>query len=108
MPHADLKYSADLNIDGAAILADVEATIQAHDASSGMCKGRAYPAEVFHHTHLIVEISMLPKVHRDQAFMDALLRDLESCIKEHLKVPCAFSLAIAFSPGTYVTNMHSG
>jgi hypothetical protein len=108
MPHAELKYSTDLEIDAAAILADVEATIQAHDAGSGMCKGRAYPAAVFHHTHLIFEVSMLPKAHRDAAFMAALLKDLEACIKSHINAPCAFSLSVSFSANTYVTNMHPG
>jgi hypothetical protein len=104
MPHADLKYSSDLNFDAAEMLRSIEATIQAHDAGSGECKGRAYPSDVFHHSHLIVEVSLLPKAHRDQAFLDALGRDLEHCIKGFLSQPCMFSLALNFGGAAYITN----
>jgi hypothetical protein len=104
MPHAELKFSNDLAIDAPAILASIEAVIQNHDAGSGDCKGRAYPAAEFHHTHLIAEISMLPKAHRDAAFMKALTSGLEATIKSHLTQPCFFSLMISFSLQNYVTN----
>jgi len=104
MPHAEVKYSSDLNLDPAAVLADIEAVIQRHDAGSGACKGRAYPALVFHHSHVLVEVSLLPKTHRDAAFMQALSSDLEMAIKAHLSAPCYFSLNLAFSGAHYVTN----
>ena len=46
----------------------IEHTILAHDSSSGDCKCRSYPAEASNHTHLLIEISMLTKPHRDEAF----------------------------------------
>ena len=104
MPHAELKYSNDLTLDAPAILASIEAVIQNHDSGSGDCKGRAYPAFEFHHTHVIVEISMLPKAHRDKAFMAALSVDLEEAIKAQLSGPCFFSLMISLSSENYLTN----
>lgn len=104
MPHAELKYSNDLTLDAKAILTAIEGVIQDHDAGAGDCKGRAYPADEIHHTHVIVEVSMLPKAHRDQVFMGALSADLEIAIKTHLFQPCFFSLMISFSSKTYVTN----
>lgn len=104
MPHAELKYSNDLTLDAPAILASIEAVIQNHDSGSGDCKGRAYPAFEFHHTHVIVEISMLPKAHRDKAFMVALSVDLEEAIKAQLSDPCFFSLMISLSSENYLTN----
>jgi hypothetical protein len=47
---------------------------------------------------------MLPKVHRDHAFMNALIADLEVAIKSHLTQPSFFSLKVSFLPTTYVTN----
>lgn len=108
MPHAELKYSSDLNIDAEAILAEVEAVIQRHDAGSGACKGRAYPSVLFQHSHLILEVSVLPKAHRDSGFMNALLVDLESAVKAKIAQPCAFSAEIRFSGEYYVTNQHDG
>lgn len=104
MPHAELKYSNDLILDTPAILATIDSVIRRHDANAGDCKGRAYPASEFHYTHVIAEISMLPKAHRDQAFMNALITDLETAIKAYITQPSFFSLKISFLPETYVTN----
>ena len=107
MPHAELKYSADLEIDAEAILAEVEAVILRHDAGSGECKGRAYPAASFHHSHLILELSLLSKPHRDEAFTHALLTDVEQAVKARIAQPCFFSLSLNYSAGYYVTNTHA-
>ncbi len=112
MPHAELKFSSDLDIDAEAVLRDVEETIQRHDSGAGACKGRAYPCETFRHTHVLLDIAMLSKPHRDQAFTDSLMQDLEAVVKSHLKQPCAFSMSLEYSPddvrfGAYVTNMHT-
>jgi hypothetical protein len=104
MPHAELKYSNDLSLDAPAILATIDAIIRNHDAGAGDCKGRAYPAIEFNYTHVIAEISMLPKAHRDHAFLNALIADLEVAIKSHLTQPSFFSLKVSFLPTTYVTN----
>mmetsp|Transcript_18519 Transcript_18519/g.30335 ORF Transcript_18519/g.30335 Transcript_18519/m.30335 type:complete len:109 (+) Transcript_18519:7155-7481(+) len=106
MPHAELKYSNDISLDAPSILARIETVIQNHDPDSGACKGRAYPAAEFHHTHVIVDISMLPKAHRDQAFVNALQSDLATAIKAMIPVPCYFSLNIGFSGSGYLTTEH--
>lgn len=108
MPHAELKYSSDLDIDAPALLREIETTILAHDDSAGACKGRAYPTDQFHHTHIAISVSLLPKAHRDAAFLQALLDDLEQRLKARIAQPCAFSLGLNFSGAAYVTNMHSG
>ena len=108
MPHAELKYSADLDLDAAAILAAVERVIQRHDAGSGECKGRVYPAAVFHHTHVILSLSLLTKPHRDEAFTRALLTDVEQAVKAMIGQRCFFSLALDYSDAYYVTNVHDG
>jgi len=104
MPHAELKYSADLDFDAPTMLADIEYTILTHDAGSGACKGRAYPTENYHHTHLLVTVMLLTKPHRDDAFTTALLEDLEAAITAHLGQRCFFSLALTYSSGAYITN----
>ncbi|WP_291730704.1 hypothetical protein [Leisingera sp. F5] len=108
MPHAELKYSSDLEIDAKAILAEIEAVILEHDSGAGACKGRAYPAEQFHHSHIAITVTLLTKPHRDEAFSIALLTDLESRIKARLIQPCEFSLGLSYSAPFYVTNFHAG
>lgn len=106
MPHAELKFSSDIALDAPSILRRIEAVVLQHDPGAGACKGRAYPAALFHHTHVIVEISMLPKDHRDPAFVDALMADLSVAIRAMIPVPCYFSLNIVFSGGGYMTGEH--
>lgn len=101
-----MKYSADLVLDAPAILAAIEDTIASFDDVAGACKGRAFKVSAFHHTHVLVELSVMQRPHRNAAFMDALALQLEAAIKAHLTDPCAFSLAISFLPNTYITNMH--
>ncbi|MEP2028097.1 MAG: hypothetical protein ABJI96_05245 [Paracoccaceae bacterium] len=108
MPHAELKYSNDLQIDAVVILAAIEQTILRHDAGSGECKGRAYPTDIFHHSHLILNLSMLKKAHRDSAFTAALMTDLEQIVKENIPQSCFFSFTLEYSKGTYVTNFYEG
>ncbi|MEM6589527.1 MAG: hypothetical protein AAF641_13855 [Pseudomonadota bacterium] len=108
MPHAELCYSSDLSLDPKAVMERIEAVMQAHDPGSGACKGRAYPAETFHHTHFLARVSLLAKPHRDTAFILALSRDLEEAIKALIPEPCAFTLDISFSSQIYVTNAHEG
>ena len=103
MPHAELKYSSDLTIDVAAMLGTIEQIIQNHDSGAGDCKGRAYPAKVFHHSHLICDISLLNKPHRDAAFMQALLDALTAALKPQLPEGTKFSIGLSFSTPYYVT-----
>lgn len=104
MPHVELKYSSDLRIDAGKMMALVEERINAHDPKAGECKGRAYPTDQFHHTHLLVEVGMLTKPHRDAAFTAAVRDDLERSIKACLSQRCYFSLGISYSDDVYITN----
>jgi hypothetical protein len=106
MPHAELKHSSDLDFDAQAIFAAIEDTINARDPNAGECKCRAYPTDVYHHTHILISVSLLPKNHRDEAFTAALIRDLQAVIKAQLKQTCYFSLLVEYSLKTYVTNQH--
>ena len=106
MPHAEIKYSADLDLPLADLFQEIERTINAHDPSAGACKGRAFPARDFHHSHILVELSLLSKPNRGAAFTAALMDELERRIKALVPVPCAFSMALNYSGPTYVTNMH--
>ncbi len=104
MPHAEISYSSDLSIDAHAMLQRIEDILGQHDPESGACKGRAYPAETFLHTHILIRISMLSKPIRDAAFTARLLSDLETNLKSFLSRDCYFSLAIDYSGPTYLTN----
>lgn len=108
MPQADFKYSADLTIDATALLAAVEETILGHDGGAGKCKGRAIPVSAFHHSHVILEVAMLEKPHRDDAFTKALLQKLEHTLEAYLPGPCEVALKVSYNPLTrYITKSYS-
>ena len=106
MPHADLKYSPDLSFDPQAMFATIEHIILAHDSASGDCKCLSYPAEASNHTHLLIEISMLTKPHRDVNFTRALRDAVAAAVKNHLQQSCYISLAIRYSDAMYLTDRH--
>lgn len=84
MPSLDLKYSADLNIDTKKLFKAVEDTVKAHDAGTGACKARAYPAQQFQYTHCYMELALLTKDSRDEAWTQKLIDDLEELLKAEL------------------------
>jgi len=106
MPHAELKYSDDLTLPTQQMLAEIEAVILRHDDGAGACKGRAYPAPDYHHSHVTISVSILQKPHRDAAFCQALLDDLEHTLSAMIPVACEFSLGLHFAPQLYVTKQH--
>lgn len=106
MPHAEIKYSTDLAIDPSAILAEIETVLKQHDDGVGSCKGRGYPTDHYHHSHITVSVSILVKPHRDEAYCQDLLAKLEKSIKALIPVPCAFSLGLDFLTPFYATNLH--
>ncbi len=107
MPHADIKYSSDLKINAEEILQAIEETILGKDTGAGACKGRAYPADQFNHTHILVTVALLQKPHRDRAFTVSLTEELEKAIKVHIHQSCAFSLSVEYNLDTYITNQHT-
>ena len=72
MPQADIHYTSDIAIDFPALFLAIEGTISGLDATSGDCKCRAHPVNDFHHSHVLINIAVLEKPHRDKAFMTNL------------------------------------
>mgnify|MGYP001070060268 CR=1 FL=1 len=96
MPHVELKFSGDLDIDVESILAETETIIRAHDDGAGACKGRAYPSDRFHRSHAALRVTLLTKPHRDADFCAALLADLDARIGARIAQPCAFTVELDF------------
>ena len=103
MPQADLRYSADLEFDAPKLLASVEAVILRHDSGAGACKGRAYPAARFHHSHALLDVAILRKPHRDAAFCQALLADLVALLDSALPGGTERAVALTFASEYYST-----
>ncbi len=103
MPHIELKYSNDLDINTSQLFDTIEQIINENDSSAGECKSRAYPAELFKHTHLLITIWLLPKTHRDQEFSQKLLRSIKTGLRHCLPKQCFLSLELVYRDNNYVT-----
>tara|TARA_B110000093_G_scaffold129644_1_gene138554 strand:- start:227 stop:532 length:306 start_codon:yes stop_codon:yes gene_type:complete len=86
------KILAQLAIEPQKVFAAIEDTINAHDSDAGYSKCRSYPAKNSNHTHLLIEVSMLTKPHRNHDFTIALRDAIETAVKVHLHQRCYFSL----------------
>ena len=106
MPHVEIKYSDNLDIDTKEIFDVIEGVINKKDSSAGECKSRAYPCFEYKYPHILVTISLLTKPHRDEEFTLALSSELEESIKQDLKQSVYFSLNIEYSLSFYTTNIH--
>ena len=47
MPHADIKYTSDIQIDLKTLMSDIEEIILDLDPTSGACKGRALKVDEY-------------------------------------------------------------
>lgn len=103
MPQADFRYSPDIQIDAEKLLSDVELLILRHDQGAGACKGRAYRADLAHHSHALLSVMVLNKPHRDNAFMNALLQDLTALLDDYLPSGTERAVSLSFSSGFYST-----
>jgi len=106
MPHVEIKYSDNLDIDNNKIFDAIEKVINEKDISAGECKSRAYPCSVYKYSHILITVSLLTKPHRDKAFTQKLSEELETAIKTHLNQSLYFSLNINYSLEYYTTNIH--
>lgn len=106
MPHVEIKYTDNLDIDTDNIFNVIEDIITESDSGAGECKSRAYPCSQYKYPHMLVTVSLLTKPHRDDAFTHKLSDEIEQAIKRNLKQSLYFSLTIEYSPAYYSTNIH--
>lgn len=103
MPHLEIKYSADIELDAELLFDKIESTINKLDPSAGVCKSRSYPAKSYKHSHVMVEVWLLQKQHRNQAFTQALLKEIKNCIKKQIANYCYVSIQLHYRDANYET-----
>lgn len=103
MPHVEIKYSNDVEFSVNGLFEAIETTINELDSSAGVCKSRAYPAVNYKHTHIMIDIWLLPKPHRDQAFNQLLLEELQKVIRNQISENCYVSLQLYYRDTNYRT-----
>ncbi len=103
MPHADIKYTSDIQIDVKTLMSDIEEIILDLDPTSGACKGRALKVDEYHHSHINIEIRLFATKHRDSTLLNELMDRVESRAKSLLKKAAHVTVKLEFTPLTYLT-----
>ena len=80
MPQIDLKFSDKLDLNFNELFTKIEKTINTLDSNAGICKCRAYPVKDYNHDHIYTYIYLMQKPHRDKAFMENMLKELDSIL----------------------------
>ena len=106
MPHADIKYTSDIQIDLKTLMSDIEEIILGLDPTSGACKGRALKVDEYHHSHLNIEIRLFATKHRDYALLNELINRVDSRAKSLLKKAAHVTVKLEFTPLTYLTGFY--
>lgn len=103
MPQLEIRYSADIEIDTSVLFEKIESTINSLDSSAGVCKARAYPAHSYRHSHVLIDLWLLPKKHRDHAFNQTLLKVLRDVVGKHVNAKCYLSVQLFYRDANYIT-----
>lgn len=103
MPHLEIKYSADIEFNVKFLFDQIETAINELDPSAGICKSRAYPAKSYKHSHVMIEVWLLPKEHRNPAFTQVLLKKLKNCVEKHIDNHCYVSVQLYYRDANYAT-----
>lgn len=103
MPHVEIKYSSDLKLDLDSLFESIESTINQLDSSAGVCKSRAYPASIYKHSQVMVDIWLLEKPNRNEIFNEKLLQALQIAVRKYVPVSCYVSLQLSYRDKNYRT-----
>ena len=106
MPHADIKYTCDIQIDFKSLLSDIEEIILDLDPTSGACKGRALKVEEYNHSHINIEIRLFATKHRDVNLLNELIIRIDNKAKSLLQKAAHVTVKLEFTPLTYLTGFY--
>lgn len=107
MPQLDVKYSQDIVFDVDALFSAIEKIINKHDPTAGLCKSRGYATSSYQHQHLLIDLRVLKKPHRDDDFMQALLADFEELMKTlNLPKQCSYAIHVDFISPYYISRVN--
>ena len=103
MPHLEIHLTKDIKVDLDALFAGVETILNEFDQTAGICKSRAYIAEYYKYSHVMINLYLLPKKHRDKAYFTNLLEQLKKYVMRCIPVDSYLSLQIYFRDEYYFT-----
>ena len=73
MPHAEIKYTSDIQIDFTTLMPDIEKIVLDLDPTSGACEGRGLKIEEYEHSHINIEIGGFATKQHDINFLREII-----------------------------------
>lgn len=101
MPHIEIHYTQDIALDTHNLSKKLEHTIKSLDATVGGCKSRAYATTEFNASHIIINIWLLKKPHRDEQYNKHFLDEVGKTIKENIPAHYHTSLQLYYRDENY-------
>ena len=78
MPHADIKYTSDIQIDLKALMSDIGEFALDLDLTLGACKGRAQKVDAYNHSHINLEVRLFTTKNQDIDLFKELLNRVDA------------------------------
>ena len=103
MPHTDIKYTADLDIDIKTLMLSIERIILDLDPTSGVCKSRAIKIDEYYHSHINIELRMYATKERDMVLVNQLITRVDQQTKSLMKSAAHVTVKLDFTPLPYLT-----
>ncbi len=101
MPQAELNYTANIHLNAEEVLVEIERVISNFDPNAGACKGRAFKVSEYNHSHILLNLAVMPRPHRNSEWIDRLGNLLEQTLYEHIQEPCHLAIEIRFLSENY-------
>lgn len=103
MPHTDIKYTDDLDIDIKTLMLSIEKIILDLDPTSGVCKSRALKIDEYHHSHINIELRMYATKERDIELVNQLIKRVDQKTKSLMNSAGHVTVKFDFTPLPYLT-----
>ena len=103
MPHTDIKYTADLDIDIKPLMLSIKEIILDLDPTAAVCKSRAIKIDEYHHSHINIELRMYATKERDIDLINQLITRVDHETKSLMKSAAHVTVKLNFTPLPYLT-----
>lgn len=103
MPHIELKYCIEIDLNPETILTKLQNCLEEFDGQTGTFKSRSYHYDTLSE-HVALSILLLKKPHRDTTFMQNLLKEINQTLKESLPNQTVYSIELDFLSPFYLSD----
>lgn len=102
MPHIELKYCIEIDLNPDVVLSGIESLLKEYDHEVGLFKSRSYHYDTLS-PHVLLELSLKKRPYRDDKYLNGLLMAIEKQLQSSLPESTQFSIEIKFLSPYYLS-----